>query len=93
MLKEVVSMGEQWNKFINKITNLQGDLAQFQVDFLDRNSFGDFVDNLWRSTLQNYPEICMTGYFSETIREKLECLVSGNTNVRLIIPEVTFKTF
>lgn len=81
-------MGDHWNKFREKLTHLQGDLVQFKVDFLDINSFKDFVDNLWRTTLQNYPEICMTGYFSETIREKLEYLMNWNTNVRLISPEL-----
>ena len=84
-------MGEQWKKFMGKITGLQGDFSQFQVDFLDRNSFKDFVDNRWASELQNYPEICITGYFSETIREKIQYFMNWKTNVRLITQELPSK--
>ena len=84
-------MGEKWKGFREKIVNLQGDLAKFQVDFLDRNSFRDFVENRWASDLQNYPEFCFVGYFSETIRDKIQYLLNWNNNVRLISQELPSK--
>ena len=81
-------MGEQWKELQQKIVNLQGDVGKFQVEFLDRNSFNDFVVNRWRSELQNFPEFCITGYISETIREKLQYLRNWNATVRLIYQEI-----
>lgn len=84
---DVVAMGEEWRKFKGKIINLQGDLAPFQVDFLDRNSFKRFCDDL-RSRIEAYRNICITGYFSETIREPLQKIARRtNYSVRLISPE------
>ncbi len=79
-------MGEEWEKFREKIVHLQSDLARFQVEFLDRHSFKDFVENLL-SVVQGYPEVCITGYFSEIIREKLEYFINWKQNVRLICQE------
>jgi len=81
-------MGEEWEKFKNKIIHLQSDLAPFEVDFLDRGSFTKFCNNL-RSELEVYKKIHITGYFSETIREALEHIIKRweDRKVRLICPE------
>jgi len=88
----VVAMGEEWKKFKDKIIHLQSDLSPFQVDFLDRDSFKRFCDNL-RSEGQGYQEIYITGYFSETIRETLQEIAEVKLNlVRLICPEFPIKS-
>ena len=84
-------MGDNWNNFKDKIVRLQGNLSQFQVDFLDRNSFKDFVDNRWSSEISGFPEICITGYVSETIRDKIQYLMHRKPNVRLISQELPSK--
>ena len=84
-------MGDNWKNFKDKIVNLQGNLSQFQVDFLDSNSFKDFVDNRWSSVLPGYPEICITGYISETIRDKIQYLMHQKPKVRLISQELPPK--
>jgi len=81
---DVIEMWE-WEKFAKKIEHLQSDLARFKVDFLDRDSFKSFCDNL-RSEVEGYHKIYITGYFSETIRETLQKLISPSKNVRLICP-------
>jgi len=86
-------MGEEWEKFRNKIVDLQHDLAPFKVDFVDRDSFTKFCYNL-RSELEVYKEIYITGYFSETIREALERIIKRweDRKVRLICPEFPIKS-
>ena len=79
-------MGEEWEKFTEKIVRLQSDLDPFKVDFLDRDSFKRFCDNL-RSEVDGFRETWITGYFSETIREALEEIIRLKNNVRLICPE------
>lgn len=81
-----VKMAE-WEKLRTKIVGLQGDFAPFKVDFLDRDAFKKFCDNL-RPNLENLKEICITGYFSETIRTELEGIVQNKYyHVRLISPD------
>ena len=70
--------------------NLQSDLASFQVEFLDKHSFKDFVDYISRD-IQGYPEVCITGYFSEVIRDSLENMTELGQNVRLIRQEFPAK--
>jgi len=82
----VIAMGEEWQKLKDKIVHLQSDLTPFQVDFLDRHSFKDFVDYISRD-IQGYPEVCITGYFSEIIRDSLENMIKLGQNVRLICQE------
>src|SRR3972149_5376476 len=57
-------------KLRTKIANLQGDIAPFKVDFIDRDAFKQLCDRLCFD-IQGYKEISITGYFSETIREEL----------------------
>ena len=83
-------MGKKWEEFRQKIVNLQSDLARFQVDFLDRHSFKDFVDYTSRD-IQGYSEVCITGYFSEIIRDSLENMIRLGQNVRLIRQEFPAK--
>jgi hypothetical protein len=75
----------EWEKLREKIVGLQSDIAPFKVDFLDRDSFKRFCDNL--DEIQEFNEICVTGYFSETIRGSLEKIIKIGRHVRLICPE------
>ena len=84
-------MGDEWEKLKNKIAYLQGDLAPFEVNFLDRDSFRRFCDDL-PSQVDAYREICITGYFSETIRETLQRIIKREKNVRLICPEFSLQS-
>jgi len=63
-------MTKEYDKFREKIVHLQSDLELFNVEFLDRENFKKFADDLY-SQICSYPEVCITGYFSETIRESL----------------------
>jgi hypothetical protein len=84
-------MGEEWKKLKDKIVHLQGELAPFEVNFIDRDSFRSFCDNLC-SEAATFSRIYITGYFSETIRETLERLVKMHKDVRLICPEFTTQS-
>lgn len=79
----------EYNKFREKIVNLQGDFSQFAVEFLDREGFKNLADRL-STRVSGFPEVCITGYFSEAIRDELEKYVkfSGN-NLRIICQELT----
>jgi hypothetical protein len=83
-LKEWMKLA--YEKFRQKIVGLQSDWATFKVDFLDRDSFKDFFDYISRD-VQNYPEICVTGYFSEVSRKMFENFIRLGLNVRLICQE------
>lgn len=88
---DVVAMGEKWEKFREKIVHLQSDLAPFNVDFFDKDSFKSFCDNL-RSEVEGFRKIYITGYFSETIREALQKIIRLQSNVRLICPEFRIQS-
>jgi hypothetical protein len=75
-----------FQKVRDKITNLQVDLDLFKADFLDRDGFKQFADNL-SGNINGYNEVCITGYFSETIRKELETVIKRGCHVRLICPE------
>ena len=81
-----------YEEFRKKIVNLQSDVSLFKVEFLDRDGFKRFADNL-RSNVKSWTRICITGYFSETIRQSLESIAKGSpiTNVRLICPNLNVK--
>lgn len=90
-VKEEEKMAE-WEKLRIKIVNLQGDISPFQVVFLDRDVFKRFCDNL-RSNLENLREICITGYFSETIRTELESIAQNDYyHVKIISPDFPIGT-
>lgn len=80
-----------WEKFKDKIINLQSDLSLFKAEFLDRDGFKRFVDNLV-SEVGGCGEICITGYFSETIREALEIIITRKHIVKLICPEFPLQS-
>ncbi|MGA3060974.1 MAG: phospholipase D-like domain-containing protein [Candidatus Bathyarchaeia archaeon] len=66
--------------------------ARAKVEFLDRDAFKKFCDNL-NINLLNLNEICLTGYFSETIRAELETIAQNTFyHVRLISPDFPIGT-
>ena len=85
-----------YEKFRKKIVNLQSDVNLFKTEFLDRDDFKKFADNL-RSNVDKWFEICITGYFSETIRKPLEKLLepsmieTSRHVVRIICPHLNVK--
>jgi hypothetical protein len=72
--------------------NLQSDVSLFEAEFLDRDGFKRFADNL-RKNVEAWHRICITGYFSETIRKSLESILKGrpHNKVRLICPHLDVK--
>jgi len=74
-----------YKEFEKKIENLQSDVNLFKVEFLDRDGFKRFADNL-RKNVEAWHRICITGYFSETIRKSLESILKDTSNkgVKLI---------
>ena len=62
----------------------------FKTDFLDRDNFRQFADSL-SGNVGGYSEVCITGYFSETIRNELETVIKRGCHVRLICPEFPEK--
>jgi len=74
--------------FRKKIVKLQSDVGLFSVEFLDRDEFKKFADNI-QLEVNGYTNICITGYFSETIRDSLENIIKYKTpshKMRLICP-------
>jgi len=89
-------MESDWEQFIKKVVDLQGYLNLFKVDFLDRDGFKKFADEL-SSKVSGYTEVCITGYFSETIRSELEKVITYFQNrkygsVRLICQELNVNS-
>jgi len=82
-----------YKEFTEKIVELQSDVDLFKVEFLDRDGFKRFADDLVTQT-GDFHEIRVTGYFSETIREALERLVKkhGVFSVKLISPEFSIQS-
>jgi hypothetical protein len=80
-------MPMEYEKFRRKIVDLESDLGLFRVEFLDRDGFTRFADNLL-SEVSGYNEFCITGYFSETIRKAFEEITKlQNHKLRLICQE------
>ena len=85
----------EWEEKRQKIVNLQSDFVLFKAEFFDRDKFKRFANDLFNQVgTQN--EICITGYFSEAIRNQLETLIkmplAGNQpHVRLICPHFPVK--
>jgi len=80
-----------YEEFREKIVKLQSDANMFEVEFLDRDGFKRFADNL-RSNVESWTKICITGYFSETIRKSLESIIKAPPyNIRLICPYLDAK--
>lgn len=77
-----------YKEFREKIVRLQSDVDLFKVEFLDRDEFKRFADDLW-SNVSGWRRICITGYFSETIRKSLESINKmPSYALRLICPHL-----
>jgi hypothetical protein len=57
---------------------------------MDRDDFKDFADNIVRYT-NEWTEVCITGYFSETIRTEL-AEIGRLSKLKIICPEFPIKT-
>lgn len=80
-----------YEEFRQKIVNLQSDVSLFKTEFLDRDGFKRFTDDL-HGNVQSWHKICITGYFSETIRKSLESIIEiPQHNIRLICPYLDTK--
>ncbi len=66
---------QMWDEIADKIAEVQNYILPFKVEFLERESFKKFCDNLI-ANLSGFKEIYVTGYFSETIRGDLDILSS-----------------
>jgi len=80
-----------YEEFRKKIVNLQSDVSLFKAEFLDRDGFKRFADNL-TGNVHKWRRICITGYFSETVRQSLESIIEVPTySIRLICPYLNIK--
>jgi len=78
----------EYEKFREQVVDLQSYLDRFKVEFLGREDFKKFADDLW-SNISNWTEVCITGYFSETIREDLTIFMKVHERkLRLICQEL-----
>ena len=81
----------EWEKLREQIAGLQSDIAPFRAEFLDRDSFNELYNRL-DFDIRGYKQICITGYFSETIRDKLQKILRNKCHVRLLVPEFPMNT-
>jgi len=91
VLIDVVGMGEEWNKFVQKIVHLQSDLPPFYIELLDTQDFKKQHDNLLHDVGSPYQKIYITGYFSETSRDTLEKIIKRPRIVKLISPDLNLN--
>ena len=82
---------KEWEEFGQKIESLKLDHLKFHIEFLDRDSFKELCNRLYFD-FRGSKEICITGYFSEAIREELEKLQKTQTHLRLICPEFSLTS-
>lgn len=82
---------KEWEEFGQKIESLKLDIHKFGVEFLNRDSFKELCNRLYFD-MRGYKEICITGYFSEAIREELQKLQKTQAHLRLICPEFPLKS-
>ena len=68
-----------------KVKELEIELDQLKLEFMDRDSFKKFADNLFNE-IGGYSQICITGYFSEAVRDSLE-MFARNHRLKLISQE------
>ena len=81
-----------YEKFGQKIAELQLDWTLFKVEFIDRDGFNRFANEFY-SNIYQYSEIWITGYFSETLRNDLEKIIRvDKRKIRLICPEFPLKS-
>lgn len=81
----------RYEEFRKRIVELQTYWKLFKVEFVDRDVFGRFANQL-SSEVQDYNTICITGYFSETIRKEVEALIRLGKKVKLICPDFPVKS-
>ena len=67
------------------VKELEITLDQLRIDFMDRESFKKFADDLFNE-VGGYSQLCITGYFSEAIRESLE-MFARNHRLKLLSQE------
>jgi hypothetical protein len=80
-----------FEELMQRIVNLQSEVNLFKAEFLDRDDFKKFADNL-RSNISAWHRIYITGYFSEAGRKSLEGILNiSGTNIRLICPYLDVK--
>lgn len=81
-----------YEEFRKKVQHLQSDVNLFETFFLDRDDFKKFADSL-RSNVSNWRNMCITGYFSETIRKSLENIKrdAPSYKIRLICPNLNVR--
>jgi len=68
-----------------KISDLQSMISELKVEFMDREGFKKFADNLDQE-VGGYQQLCITGYFSEAIRSSLETF-ARNHRLKLLSQE------
>lgn len=81
----------EWNKLIDRVVRLQSVINPFGVEFVERDAFKRFCDGLPHN-LSDYSNICITGYFSETVRNAIETLAKWEKHVKLICPAFQTRT-
>lgn len=81
----------EYEEFRKRIVDLQSYWNWFKVDFVDRDAFSRFALQLC-SQVSDWTNICITGYFSETIRKEVEALIKLGRRVRLICSDFPVKT-
>ena len=75
-----------YRDLLKRVGELQADLVnQFKIDFMDRENFKNFADNL-SSEAGGYTQLWITGYFSEAIRDSLE-MFARNHKLKLLSQE------
>jgi hypothetical protein len=83
---------KDWKELTARIIDLQAILGKFKVEFIDRDSFKTFCDDL-ALNLKDLKDICITGYFSETIRTELENIAKNDYyHIRIISPDFQVGT-
>lgn len=76
----------EYHSFNAKIEELEKEWARFIVEFLDRVTFKQYTDRL-HDHLSRFKNICITGYFGETVNKTLQTL-SKSRRVRILSPKL-----
>jgi hypothetical protein len=80
-----------YDNFREKILQLQSQWGKFPIEFLNRDGFKKYEDNLYYNIYER-EETAITGYFSETVRGHLEKYAKLKKHrIRLIVPELSLR--